>query len=89
MNPRYLEGGVDSGFKPIDDDEPIKRLFQVKGRKNIRVEQASGTINVATVYNIFRIFSRLGYIAPSSGDQSILCRSIKHCRVHTATVLSV
>lgn len=36
---RYLEGGVDSGFKPIDDGVYVNRLFQVKGRKNIRVEQ--------------------------------------------------
>ena len=36
---RYLEGGVDSGFKTVDPDAFEKRLFQVKGRKNIRIAQ--------------------------------------------------
>lgn len=36
---RYLEGGTDSGFKTVDPDAFEKRLFQVKGKKNIRVGQ--------------------------------------------------
>ena len=36
---RYLEGGVASGFKHVDRDAFTTRLLQVKGRRNIRVQQ--------------------------------------------------
>lgn len=37
---RYLDGGVDSGFnKVITNAEDCKRLFHVKGKRNIRVRQ--------------------------------------------------
>lgn len=37
---RYLEGGVDSGFKHVETNAARpKRLFQVKGAKNIRLRQ--------------------------------------------------
>lgn len=37
---RYLKGGVASGFKNVDINAAgEKRLFQVKGKKNIRVRQ--------------------------------------------------
>ncbi|XP_058124490.1 gelsolin-like [Anopheles ziemanni] len=37
---RYLEGSVASGFKHVTTNDPgAKRLFQIKGTKNIRVRQ--------------------------------------------------
>jgi len=45
---QYLEGGVESGFNKVDHDAYTKRLFQVKGKKNVRVEQVEckcGSLN--------------------------------------------
>jgi len=36
---RYLAGGVKSGFKHYDPDDVVKRLFMVKGKKNIQVKE--------------------------------------------------
>ncbi|XP_063233933.1 gelsolin, cytoplasmic isoform X2 [Bacillus rossius redtenbacheri] len=38
---RYLAGGVASGFTRVDPDAVEKRLFQVKGKRNVRVRQVS------------------------------------------------
>ncbi|KAG8223497.1 hypothetical protein J437_LFUL004965, partial [Ladona fulva] len=38
---RYLPGGVASGFTHVDPDAVEKRLFQVKGKRNIRVRQVA------------------------------------------------
>jgi len=36
---RYLPGGVKSGFKHYDPDEVTKRLFMVKGKRNVQVKE--------------------------------------------------
>ncbi|XP_071822473.1 advillin-like isoform X2 [Apostichopus japonicus] len=36
---KYLKGGVASGFKHVERNKAEKRLFKVKGRRNIRVLQ--------------------------------------------------
>ncbi|CAG0918118.1 unnamed protein product, partial [Notodromas monacha] len=36
---RYLPGGIKSGFTHVDPDAFEKRLFHVKGRRNVRVKQ--------------------------------------------------
>lgn len=36
---RYLPGGVSSGFAHVDRDQFEKNLYQVKGKRNIRVRQ--------------------------------------------------
>lgn len=36
---RYLAGGVESGFRKVERDKYEPRLLQVKGRRNIRVQQ--------------------------------------------------
>lgn len=41
---RYAAGGIASGFTQVDRDAFETRLFQVKGKKNIRVKQVDPTI---------------------------------------------
>lgn len=41
---RYLPGGVVSGFHHVDPDAFVKRLFHVKGSRNIRVKEVVPTI---------------------------------------------
>ncbi|XP_071439636.1 gelsolin, cytoplasmic [Hetaerina americana] len=38
---RYMPGGVASGFHHVDPNAVEKRLFQVKGKRNIRVRQVA------------------------------------------------
>jgi hypothetical protein len=40
-----MPGGVASGFKHVDKDKVEKRLFQVKGRRNVRVRQVQKPTN--------------------------------------------
>lgn len=42
---RYLPGGVSSGFSHVDRDAFEKKLFQVKGKRNIRVKQVPLSIS--------------------------------------------
>nr|XP_023024257.1 gelsolin [Leptinotarsa decemlineata] len=42
---RYLPGGVVSGFHHVDPNAAEKRLFQVKGSRNIRVKQVVPSIS--------------------------------------------
>lgn len=41
---RYLPGGVSSGFTHVDRDAFEKRLFHIKGKRNIRVKQVDLTV---------------------------------------------
>ena len=43
---RYLEGGVESGFNEVDLDAYVKKLFQVKGKNSVRIEQVRITITL-------------------------------------------
>jgi hypothetical protein len=50
---RYLEGGVETGFKHVDRDAFDTRLLHVKGRRNIRVSQvaiAAASLNSGDVF---------------------------------------
>jgi hypothetical protein len=42
---QYLDGGVESGFNHVDPDAYEPRLFQVKGKRNVRVQQVEKTVN--------------------------------------------
>jgi len=41
---RYLPGGVKSGFKHYDPDEVEKRMFIVKGKRNVRVQEVAVSV---------------------------------------------
>ena len=41
---KYLPGGVKSGFTHYDPEDVEKRLFRVKGKKNVQVKQVSFSI---------------------------------------------
>ena len=65
MTCRYLEGGVDSGFKKVQRGVYEKRLFHVKGKRNVRVSQVSGrelesTRESTSSYNLFPSSPSLG-----------------------------
>mmetsp|Transcript_48510 Transcript_48510/g.114547 ORF Transcript_48510/g.114547 Transcript_48510/m.114547 type:complete len:975 (+) Transcript_48510:71-2995(+) len=42
----YLDGGVDSGFRHVERDEYPTRLFQLKGKRNVRVTQIALTADI-------------------------------------------
>jgi len=46
-----MPGGVASGFKHVDKDKVEKRLFQVKGRRNVRVRQVCFPVIAGQKYN--------------------------------------
>ncbi|XP_052068531.1 advillin-like [Mytilus californianus] len=50
---RYLTGGVDSGFRQVQRGKFEKRLFQIKGKRNVRVKQvecSSKSMNQGDVF---------------------------------------
>lgn len=51
---RYLKGGVASGFTHVDPDAPYPaRLFQVKGRRNVRVSQVEAAVSAMNKSDCF------------------------------------
>ena len=38
---KYLPGGIKSGFNHWDPESVEKRLFQVKGKRNVKVKQVT------------------------------------------------
>ena len=50
---KYLPGGVKSGFTHVDPDDVEKRLFLVKGVRNIKVKQVD--LGIASLNNLISI----------------------------------
>lgn len=40
---RYLPGGVQSGFTPFDPEDVERRLFRVKGKRNVQVMEVNSS----------------------------------------------
>ena len=56
---RYLPGGVKSGFTPYDPEDVERRLFRVKGKRNVQIMEvrfsSQFTFNISCVdYARFR-----------------------------------
>ena len=57
MYVRYLEGGIDTGFKKVDRDAFDPRLLHIKGRRNIRVQEVN-CLSISSInYGTFKSFS--------------------------------
>jgi len=50
---KYLPGGVKSGFTHYDPEDVEKRLFRVKGKKNVQVKQVPLDIGSMNKYDCF------------------------------------
>nr|ANR02564.1 gelsolin [Peripatoides novaezealandiae] len=55
---KYLEGGVASGFKHVDPNAVIKRLFQVKGKRNVKARQVEFSTNSMNKGDVFILDSK-------------------------------
>lgn len=68
---RYLEGGVASGFKHVTTNDPgAKRLFQIKGTKNIRVRQVELAVSAMNKGDCFILDAGREiyvYVGPTAG----------------------
>ena len=45
---KYLPGGVKSGFTHVDPEDVEKRLFRVKGKRNVQVKQVLSSSSTDT-----------------------------------------
>jgi len=50
---RYLPGGVKSGFVHFDPEDVTPRMFKVKGKRNVRVEQVEVSIDAMNKSDCF------------------------------------
>lgn len=67
---RYLPGGVDSGFNHVNVNDPgEKKLYQVKGKKNVRVRQVELNVKAMNKGDCFILDSGSEiyvYVGPNS-----------------------
>uniref|UniRef100_A0A2M4BQS3 Putative actin regulatory gelsolin/villin family n=1 Tax=Anopheles marajoara TaxID=58244 RepID=A0A2M4BQS3_9DIPT len=68
---RYLEGGVASGFKHVTTNDPgAKRLFHIKGAKNIRARQVELAVSAMNKGDCFVLDAGRDiyvYVGPTAG----------------------
>uniref|UniRef100_A0A2M4BRN4 Putative actin regulatory gelsolin/villin family n=1 Tax=Anopheles marajoara TaxID=58244 RepID=A0A2M4BRN4_9DIPT len=68
---RYLEGGVASGFKHVTTNDPgAKRLFHIKGAKNIRARQVELAVSAMNKGDCFVLDAGRDiyvYVGPAAG----------------------
>ena len=55
---RYLPGGVKSGFTPYDPEDVEKRLFRVKGKRNVQIMEV--LLASHSSYLTSHVFTALG-----------------------------
>lgn len=66
---RYLKGGVKSGFHHAED-ESVKRLLRVKGRRNVRLHEMPlevGSLNAGDCFILDSSPNVFLYVGPQSG----------------------
>lgn len=66
---RYLKGGVKSGFHHVED-ESVKRLLRVKGRRNVRLHEMAlevGSLNTGDCFILDSSPNVFLYVGPQSG----------------------
>lgn len=66
---RYLKGGVKSGFHHVED-ESVKRLLRVKGRRNVRLHEMPlevGSLNAGDCFILDSSPNVFLYVGPQSG----------------------
>nr|XP_054758423.1 advillin-like [Lytechinus pictus] len=66
---KYLEGGFNRGFTKVDKDKFIKKMYIVKGKRNIRVNQVPCTWESLNSGDVF-IFDLGNHIIVWNGPQS-------------------
>jgi len=77
---KYLDGGVDSGFKKVERDKYVTKLMHVKGKKNIRVKQVPLDITSLNQGDVFILDAGLT-IYVWNGPDSSRWERIKACEV--------
>lgn len=72
---RYLEGGIATGFHHVEKDEYSKYLYQVKGKRNVRVSQVIFPISVASqaTFIVINIVNIVIIVTPTLRHYFNLC----------------
>ena len=64
---KYLPGGVKSGFTHYDPEDVEKRLFRVKGKKNVQIKQVLSPLTKTIINEAFTLLGPLGYCLHEQG----------------------
>ena len=48
---RYLPGGVQSGFTPFDPEDVERRLFRVKGKRNVQIMEVKCSVDLQLIFH--------------------------------------
>ena len=48
---RYLPGGVKSGFTPYDPEDVERRLFRVKGKRNVQIMEVNCSVDLQLIFH--------------------------------------
>ncbi|ESO84882.1 hypothetical protein LOTGIDRAFT_221805 [Lottia gigantea] len=77
---KYLEGGIESGFKKVERDVYETRLLHIKGRRNVRVRQVKCDVSSLNQGDVFILDAGLT-IYIWNGPSSSMMEKIKGAEV--------